>query len=158
MLITMINGQDLPGYGVGADFVNGGVVHQNTAKQSLTTEVKERQYEDPKLVELRKQITQKKKPLLELKGDRVLRYKGCLCVPDVEGLRDRIMSKAHYLWYSIHRRSTKMYHDIKEVYWWNNMKKNIAEYVTQCPSFKQVKIEHQKTGGLMQTIEIPAWK
>ncbi|XP_070034703.1 uncharacterized protein [Nicotiana tomentosiformis] len=45
--------------------------------------------------------------------------------------------------------STKIYHDIKDVYWWNDMKKNIVEYVTQCPSCQQVKIEHQKPGGLM---------
>jgi len=51
-----------------------------------------------------------------------------------------------------------MYHDIKDVYWWNDMKKNIAEFVAQCTSCQQVKIEHQKSGGLMQTIEIPTWK
>jgi len=38
------------------------------------------------------------------------------------------------------------------------MKKNIAEFVAQCTSCQQVKIEHQKPGGLMQTIEIPTWK
>ncbi|XP_070010935.1 uncharacterized protein [Nicotiana sylvestris] len=57
------------------------------------------------------------------------RYRSRLCVPDVAGLRDRIMSEAHYSWYSIYSGSTKMYHDIKDVYWWNNMKKNIAEFV-----------------------------
>nr|XP_009799433.1 PREDICTED: uncharacterized protein LOC104245515 [Nicotiana sylvestris] len=60
---------------------------------------------------------EQKKPFLELKGDGVLRYSGCLCVPDVAGLRDRIMSEAYYSWYSIHPGSTKMYHDIKDVYW-----------------------------------------
>ncbi|XP_019256308.1 PREDICTED: uncharacterized protein LOC109234697 [Nicotiana attenuata] len=60
--------------------------------------------------------------------------------------------------YSIHPGSTKMYHAIKEVYWWNDMKKNIVEYVAQCPSCQQVKIEHQKPGGLMLTMEIQTWK
>ena len=140
------------------DSEDGGVVIQNTAKSSLIAEVKERQYEDPELVELRERVPQQKKPLLELKGDGVLRYKGRLCVPDVAGLRDRIMSEAHYSWYSIHPGSTKMYHDIKDMYWWNDMKKNIAEFVAQCTSCQQVKVEHQKPGGLMQTIEIPTWK
>ncbi|XP_070009901.1 uncharacterized protein [Nicotiana sylvestris] len=72
--------------------------------------------------------------------------------------RDRIMSEAHYLWYSIHSGSAKMYHDIKDVYWWNDIKKNIPKFVARCPSFQQVKVEHRKLGGLMQTIEIPAWK
>ncbi|XP_070020097.1 uncharacterized protein [Nicotiana sylvestris] len=114
------------------DSGNGGVVLQNTEKSSLIAEVKERQYEDPELVELRERVPQQKKPVLELKGDGVLRYRGRLCVPDIAGLRDRIMSEAHYSWYSIHPGSTKIYHDIKEVYWWNDMKKNIVEYVDQC--------------------------
>ncbi|XP_070020209.1 uncharacterized protein [Nicotiana sylvestris] len=131
------------------DSGNGGVVLQNTAKSSLIAEVKERQYEDQDLAKLREPVPQQKKPLLELKGDGVLRYRGCLCVPDVARLRDRIMLEAHYSWYSIHPRSTKMYHAIKDVYWWNDMKKNIAEYVAQCPSCQQVKIEHQKPEGLI---------
>ena len=38
------------------------------------------------------------------------------------------------------------------------MKKDIAEFVAQRPNCQQVKIEHQKPGGLLQEIEIPTWK
>ena len=38
------------------------------------------------------------------------------------------------------------------------MKKDIAEFVAQCPNCQQVKIEHQKSGELLQEIEIPTWK
>ncbi|XP_070002486.1 uncharacterized protein [Nicotiana sylvestris] len=38
------------------------------------------------------------------------------------------------------------------------MKKDIAEFVAQCPKCQQVKIEHKKLGGLLQAIEIPTWK
>ncbi|XP_070054903.1 uncharacterized protein [Nicotiana tomentosiformis] len=58
------------------DSGNGGVVLQNTAKSFLIAEVKEMQYEDPELVKLRERVPQQKKPLLELKGDGVLRYIG----------------------------------------------------------------------------------
>ncbi|XP_070041056.1 uncharacterized protein [Nicotiana tomentosiformis] len=141
-----------------SDSGDSGVVLQNTAKSSLIAEVRERQYEDPEMVELRERVPQQKKPLLEIKGDGFLRYRGCLCVLDIAGQRDRIMSEAHYSWYSIHPGSTKMYHDIKDVYWWNDMKKNIAEFIAQCPSCHQVKVDHQMPGGLMRTIEIPMWK
>ncbi|XP_070045360.1 uncharacterized protein [Nicotiana tomentosiformis] len=77
------------------DSGDSGVVLQNTAKSSLIAEVKKRQYEDPELVELRERVPQQKKPLLEIKRDGVLRYRGRLCVPYVVGLRDRIMSEAH---------------------------------------------------------------
>ncbi|XP_070050293.1 uncharacterized protein [Nicotiana tomentosiformis] len=47
-----------------------------------------------------------------------------------------------------------MYHDIRGIYWWGKMKKDIAEFVVQCPNYQQVKIEHQKPCGLLQAIEI----
>lgn len=49
------------------------------------------------------------------------RYQGRLCVPDIGTLRERILVKGHELHYSTHSSSTKMYHDTKEIYCWNNM-------------------------------------
>ncbi|XP_027775066.1 uncharacterized protein LOC107027509 [Solanum pennellii] len=50
--------------------------------------------------------------------------------------------------------STKMYNDLKKIYWWDGMKKDIADYVTKCPHCQQVKAEHLKPGGLTQIIKI----
>ncbi|WMV55121.1 hypothetical protein MTR67_048506, partial [Solanum verrucosum] len=47
--------------------------------------------------------------------------------------------------YSIHPRDTKIYRDLREVYRWNGMKKNIVEFVAKCPNYRQVKVEHHKT-------------
>ncbi|KAK4338810.1 hypothetical protein RND71_040272 [Anisodus tanguticus] len=72
-----------------------------------------------------------------------------ICVfPHVAGLRDKIMTEVHCSRYSIHPGSTKMYHDLKGMYWWNDMKRNNAEFVAQCLNCQQVKVEHQKLGGL----------
>ncbi|WMV50168.1 hypothetical protein MTR67_043553 [Solanum verrucosum] len=68
------------------------------------------------------------------------------------------MVKAHYSRYSIHLGSTKMYHAIKEIHWWHGMKKDVAEFVAQCPNCQQVKVEHQMPAGLVQEIAIPLWK
>ncbi|WMV58233.1 hypothetical protein MTR67_051618 [Solanum verrucosum] len=51
-----------------------------------------------------------------------------------------------------------MYRDLREVYWWNSMKKGIAEFVVKCPNCQQVKVEHQRPNGMAQNIEIPEWK
>jgi hypothetical protein len=51
-----------------------------------------------------------------------------------------------------------MYRDLKGTFWWNNMKREIAGYVAQCLVCQQVKIEHQRPGGLLQPIPIPEWK
>ncbi|XP_058726825.1 uncharacterized protein LOC131598218 [Vicia villosa] len=46
----------------------------------------------------------------------------------------------------------------EERLWWPGMKKEIAEYVARCPICQQVKIEHQRPGGMLQPLEIPVWK
>ena len=38
------------------------------------------------------------------------------------------------------------------------MKKDIAKFVSEYPNCQQVKVEHQRPGGLAQNIEIPTWK
>ncbi|WMV33761.1 hypothetical protein MTR67_027146 [Solanum verrucosum] len=68
------------------------------------------------------------------------------------------MEEAHHSYFSIHPSSTKMYHDIKEIYWWHGMKKDVAEFVAEYPNCQQVKVEHQKPAGLVQEIAIPLWK
>ena len=73
-----------------------------------------------------------------------------LCVPDVDELRKEIMKKAHFSAYSIHPGSTKMYHDLKDTYWWNGMKRDIADFVSKCLTCQQVKLEHQRPSRLLQ--------
>ncbi|XP_070042726.1 uncharacterized protein [Nicotiana tomentosiformis] len=91
-------------------------------------------------------------------GDGTLRYQGRVCVPNVDSLWERIMTEAHTSKSFVHPGSTKMYHDLKEVYWWNDMKRNVADFVVRCPNYQQVKAEHQRPGGLAKNIEIPMWK
>ncbi|XP_070046631.1 uncharacterized protein [Nicotiana tomentosiformis] len=104
------------------------------ATSSLVTEVKERQYEDLVLVHYRNTTPQKEKIPFEITKDGVLKYRGRLCIPNVAGLRRQVMGENHYSRYSIHLGATKMYHDIREVYWWDEMKEDIGEFVAQCPN------------------------
>ncbi|XP_074373866.1 uncharacterized protein LOC141714233 [Apium graveolens] len=55
-------------------------------------------------------------------------------------------------------RSTKMYRDLKKNYWWLDMKREIAEWVSKCYTCQRVKAEHQRPSGLLQPLEIPEWK
>ena len=63
----------------------------------------------------------------------MLRYQGRLCVPKVGELRKQILAEAHNSRYSIHPGDTKMYCDMREVFWWNGMKRDIADFVAKCP-------------------------
>lgn len=58
-------------------------------------------------------------------------FKGRLCEPNNKELIEQILEKAHRSRYTVDLSSTKMYHNHKQAYWWNEMKKQIASYVKQ---------------------------
>ena len=121
-------------------------------------EVKQKQESDPILLELKNAVNNQRVEDFSQGGDGVLHYQGRLCVPDVGEFRQHILEEAHNSTYSIHPGATKMYRGLREVYWWNGMKSDIADFVSKCPNCHQVKVEHQKPGGMTQEIIIPSWK
>jgi hypothetical protein len=81
-----------------------------------------------------------------------------LCVPEVKEIRDLILHEAHDPAYSIHLECTKMYHDLKNRYWWYGMKRDVVEYIALCDNWQRVKAERQRPAGLLQPLKIPQWK
>ncbi|GJT73626.1 putative reverse transcriptase domain-containing protein [Tanacetum coccineum] len=69
-----------------------------------------------------------------------------------------LVDNAHKSKYSIHPGSDKMYQDMKKLYWWPNMKADIATYVNKCLTCAKVKAEHQRPSGLLVQPKIPEWK
>ena len=51
-----------------------------------------------------------------------------------------------------------MYHDLRRTYWWEGMKKDVAEFVKTCLVCQQVKAEHQRPAGCSQPLPIFEWK
>nr|GFB32884.1 retrotransposon protein, putative, Ty3-gypsy subclass [Tanacetum cinerariifolium] len=92
------------------------------------------------------------------------RANGTLCLNDRSGLpcygdlRIVITHESQKSKYSIHPGSNKMYQDMKKLYWWPNMKADIATYVSKCLTCAKVKAEHQKPSGLLVQPKIPEWK
>nr|GEW61611.1 reverse transcriptase domain-containing protein [Tanacetum cinerariifolium] len=73
-------------------------------------------------------------------------------------LRSLIMHESHKSKYSIHPGSEKMYQDMKKLYYWPNMKADIATYVSKCLMCAKVKAKHQRPSGLLVQPAIPMWK
>ena len=75
----------------------GGVIAQNMAYSCLVIKVREKQFGDSYLLQMKEGIHKHKALAFEQGGDNgALRYRGRLCVPDVDGLRELIMSEAHH--------------------------------------------------------------
>ncbi|XP_070017417.1 uncharacterized protein [Nicotiana sylvestris] len=102
------------------------------AQSSLLGHIKARQFDDPHLAVLRETVLQGSAKEVSIGEDGVLRLWGRLCVPNVDGLKERIREEAHSSRYSIHPGAIKMYRDLRQHYWWRRMKKGIVEYVARC--------------------------
>nr|GEU87768.1 putative reverse transcriptase domain-containing protein [Tanacetum cinerariifolium] len=95
---------------------------------------------------------------LEPRADGTLCLNGRSWLPCYGDLRTVIMHESHKSKYHIHPGSEKMYQDMKKLYWWPNMKADIATYVSKCLTCAKVKAEHQKPSGLLVQPKIPEWK
>ncbi|GJY57583.1 putative reverse transcriptase domain-containing protein [Tanacetum coccineum] len=98
------------------------------------------------------------KERLEPRADGTLCLNNKSWLPCYGDLRTLIMHESHKSKYSIHPGSDKMYQDLKQLYWWPNMKADIATYVSKCLTCSKVKAEHQNPSGLLVQPEIPEWK
>ncbi|GJR28540.1 putative reverse transcriptase domain-containing protein [Tanacetum coccineum] len=72
------------------------------------------------------------KPIFEIRSDGIRYFDKRIWLPLFGGLRDLIMHESHKSKYLIHPGSEKMYQDLKKLYWWLNMKADIATYVSKC--------------------------
>ena len=85
-------------------------------------------------------------------------FRNQICVPKNDELIRKILQEAHNSSLSIHPGSTKMYNDLKKLYWWVGMKRDISEFVSRCLICQQVKAEHQVPSGLLQPVLVLEWK
>ncbi|GKB87896.1 putative reverse transcriptase domain-containing protein [Tanacetum coccineum] len=86
--------------------------------------------------------------LIEHRSDGALYYLDRIWVPLKGDVRTLIMDEAHKSKYYVHPRADKMYYDLRDMYWWPGMKKDIVLYVSKCLTYLKVKVEHQRPFGL----------
>jgi hypothetical protein len=91
-------------------------------------------------------------------GKGILWFESRLVVPKNKDLKKKILDEAHLSKFSMHPRSTKMYHGLKPLYWWTRMKREIAQYVSECDTCQRIKASHLKSVGALQPLSIPLWK
>ena len=87
-----------------------------------------------------------------------LRRDGRLCVPQTRSLIKAVLEEAHHSKMTIHPGGDKMYRDMKRVFFWVGMKKDVGEFVSQCLVCQQIKVEQKKPSGLLHPLEVPQWK
>ncbi|GKD88896.1 putative reverse transcriptase domain-containing protein, partial [Tanacetum coccineum] len=122
----------------------------NLPKQILEAQIEAQKPENIKKEDIggmtRKDIPKEK---LEPRIDGTLRLNGRSWLPCYGDLRTVIMHESQKSKYSVHPGSDKMYQDLKKLYWWPNMKVDIATYISKCLTYAKVKAEHQRPLGLL---------
>lgn len=88
----------------------------------------------------------------------IMCYKGRICVPNTLELREKILKEADRSKYFVHPGNIKIYHNFYEHYWLNNMKNDVASFVSKCLACHQGKTKHQRPVGTLQSLSIPEWK
>ncbi|WVZ74917.1 hypothetical protein U9M48_023032 [Paspalum notatum var. saurae] len=140
------------------DFVSTEQLNELRVHCNLEDQIRQAQKTCPSIAELK--VGMEEGLLPDFRKDQLgtLWLKGRLCVPLNKDIRDSILTEAHCTKYSIHPGSTKMYQDLKKLFWWRRMKRDIAEFVARCDVCNRVKAEKQRPAGLLKPLEIPMWK
>jgi len=125
---------------------------------NILEEIKVGQKEDLELVNRVVSVKQGKGVDFRLDDHGVFMFRDRVCVSDVLELKKRILDEGHQSSLSIHPGATKMYQDLKRLFWWPGMKKDIVGFMYACLVCQKSKTEHQKPSGLMQLLFVPEWK
>ena len=124
----------------------------------LIDRIRELQTQDLNMIKLKREAESGQLKGFSVRADGTVMMGHMLCVPNVRELKKEIMEEAHSSTYVMHPGSTKMYHTLREHYWWRGMKKDFPQFVSRCLICQQVKAEHQRPAGLLQSVPIPQWK
>jgi len=134
------------------------LAHIALTSELLEQIIREQKEDLEEIPHIRKLMAEGRGPHFSVDEHGVVRYKDRLVVPSNEELKRKILNEAHHSKLSIHPGSNKMYHDLRHLYWWSNMKQDITWHVTDCDTYGRVKADHMRTPGYLQPLPIPVWK
>ncbi|GJT67049.1 retrotransposon protein, putative, ty3-gypsy subclass [Tanacetum coccineum] len=105
---------------------SGGYWASMRIESNLMLQIKEAQRDDGELWAIVQNVEDGKHTEFSVDDDSVVWFEDRLCVPNDQALREKVMTEAHSSPFTIHPGSTKMYRDLKQYFWWNGMKQDVA--------------------------------
>jgi hypothetical protein len=138
--------------------IQHGTLNQLKLESVLLQRIIDAQKDDEGMKHIHEKIEAGKANCFRKDDQGIVWFNNRIVVPKNEEIRQQILDEAHLSRYSIHPGITKMYHDLKQHYWWTKMKIEIARYVARCDTCRRVKAIHMKTADPLQSLPIPTWK
>jgi len=106
-----------------------------TISSNFLDSIRERQLLDASLNRVREQLGLDEAKDFALGDDGILRFQGRVCIPNDAEVKWLILEEGHKSRLSLHPGMTKMYQDLKESFWWQGMKKDVAQFVSAYLTF-----------------------
>ena len=99
------------------------VLHQIALESSLHNRVIELQQTDVGIHHIKRKMKEEETKHFRVDGNGIMWFKDRFVVAKDCELRNQILSEAHSSKLSIYPSSSKMYQDLKPLFWWTQMKK-----------------------------------
>jgi hypothetical protein len=93
-----------------------------------------------------------------LEIDRLLGYRGRMYIPENGDIRSIILKEVHRVLYCVHPGVKKMYVDMRKLFFWVGMKRDVVHFIAKCLECQQVKADHHHPTGLLQPHDVPMSK
>jgi hypothetical protein len=114
------------------EIVTEGFLASLEVQPTLMDRIKEAQKLDKEIEEIKSNMSRGKAKGFREDEEGLVWFEMHVCVPQDPELRKLIMQEAHDSPYSIHPGNTKVYMDLKDRFWWSNMKRDVIEYIALC--------------------------
>ena len=130
------------------DVIQQGNLTNIIVEATIRDQIIAAQKENKGIAHIKDRVRNGKAECFSIDDEDVLWFKNRLVVPKVPELRQSILEEAHATRLSIHPGSNKMYHDLKQRFWWTKMKIEIARYIAKCDTCQKVKAIHLRSAHI----------
>ena len=134
------------------------ILRNIVVNSTLLERIKEAQEKDTEVQKWVERVKKGENSDFNLGMNGILRFQNRIVVPKDEEFKREILEETHRSKFTVQPGGNKIYQELRNLYWWESMKKEIAQFVQTCLVCQQVKAEHQKPSRLLQPLEIPEWK
>ncbi|XP_017613483.1 uncharacterized protein LOC108458582 [Gossypium arboreum] len=121
---------------------DGSLLGELQVKPVWVEEIKSKQLVDETLGACFRQVENGETSDFGINSEGLLCFRGRMCIPKDEDLRQSILQEAHSSLYAMHPGRKKMYQNLRELYWWLGIKREVMEFISKCLFYQKVKAEH----------------
>ena len=133
----------------------GSLMAQLRVKSGYREQLLEAQQLVDEVLKVRIKLESGGETLFQMGDDGIVMLGRHMYVPDNKGFKQKLLREAHESKFTVHPGSIKMYPDLKQYYWWPNMRKEVAGYVAKCSILPASKSRAPKADRAVTTISNP---